>query len=103
MVLLIFKRGDKGFGLKATLSNHNDAVNLTGASALFLFGKHEIEANITDAKNGVVEVFFEETHTEETGFFNAEFEVEFSPDWVETFPSDEFIKIRIMKDLGGRS
>lgn len=103
MQRLTIKRGDTGFGIKATLSNTQGCIDLTDASVLFLFDKFEIPAEISDAENGEVIVFFERTHTEDAGFYNAEFEVQFLDGRVETFPSNGYLKVHIKNDLGGIS
>ena len=103
MQRLTIKRGDTGFGIKATLSNTQGCVDLTDASVLFLFDKFEIPSEVIDAENGEVIVFFERTHTEDAGFYNAEFEVQFPDGRVETFPSNGYLKIHITSDLGGIS
>lgn len=101
--MLTIKRGDTGFGVKGTLSNTDGCVDLTDASVLFLFGQHEIKAEITDALNGEVLVFFNKIHTEKVGNYSAEFEVQFKDGRVETFPNNTYIRISIINDLGGVS
>ena len=101
--MIVLKRGDNGIGIRATLSNENGPVDLTDASVLFLFSNFEINAQIHDAENGVVNVFLEKMHTEKTGEFYAEFEVQFSDGRVETFPNNDYLRLKIIKDLGGVS
>lgn len=101
--MITIKRGDTGFGIKGTLTNVEGRIDLTEANVLFLYGKHEIKAYIKDAFNGEVMVFFNKIHTEKKGIYNAEFEVQFKDGRIETFPSDGYIKINIIDDLGGVS
>lgn len=100
--MLTIKQNDNGIGIKATLSNEQGPVNLTDAEVLFVMGEHEIPSQIVDAENGQVLVVFESIHTEVPGIYPAEFEVRFPDGRNETFPNDDYIKIHIMKDLGGR-
>lgn len=97
--MIKLKQNDNGIGLKATLTNIDGNVDLTDADILFLFGDYEINANIIDASK--VMVIFNKVHTSKTGFYDAEFEVKFKDGRVETFPSDGYIKIHVLKDLGG--
>lgn len=97
--MTIIKRGDTGIGLEAKLSNIKGNVNLTDADVLFLFRGYKITPVVVDAKNGKLWVVFNEIHTDKTGFFNGEFEVDFKDGRNETFPSDGYIKIQIKKDL----
>lgn len=101
--MITLKQNDTGIGLKATLTNVDENVDLTDADVLFLFGGHEIVADVEDAENGKLFIAFNKVHTTKTGFYNAEFEVKFKDNRVETFPNDGYIKIQIKQDLGGTS
>lgn len=99
------KRNDTKVNVKATLSNESGPVNLTDCSVRFLMskqGKNKVarEALIQDAVNGIVWFVFEQGDTSESGRFEAEFEVTFSDARIETFPSDGYILIDILTDLG---
>src|SRR5699024_2476529 len=96
------KRGDTGIGLRATLSNDEGNVDLTGSEVHFLFGEHKINVEIEDAEKGVLIIVFNSVHTMKTGIFSAEFKVKFEDGRVETFPNDSYLKIKIMQDLGGK-
>lgn len=100
--MITIKRNDTGIGIKATLSNKDGAVDLTDADVLFLMDKHEITPVVEDAENGIVLVTFNEVHTSQTGILKAEFEVAFADGRKETFPNDDYLKVHIMNDLGGR-
>ena len=100
---LTIKRGDTGIGVQATLSNLKGCIDLTDSTVLFIFKGDSVPVDIADAKNGIVNVYFERTHTEKSGFYNAEFEVQFPDGRIETYPSDGYLKVRITNDLGGVS
>lgn len=99
--MITIKRGDTGIGIKATLFNEKGNVNLTDTDVLFLMHNHVIKADLEDAENGKVKVFFNSINTENTGIYYAEFEVRFPDGRIETFPNDSYLKIRIIDDLGG--
>jgi transcriptional/translational regulatory protein YebC/TACO1 len=103
--LVTIKRNDTKDNIKATLSNESGPVDLTGATVRFLMSKRGIvkvdrQAQIQDAVNGIVWMVFEQGDTDESGSFQAEFEVTFPDARVETFPNDSFILINIINDLG---
>ena len=100
--MIYLKRGDTGIGIKATLTNENGNVDLTDANVLFLFNGDQINAGMNDETSGQVFVTFDKRHTEKTGIFDAEFEVTFSDGRVETYPNDDYLKIHILEDLGGK-
>lgn len=99
--MITIKRHDTGIGIKATLQNENGTVDLTDASVLFLMGEYKIHPFMLDRNNGIVTVEFKDVHTKVEGIYRAEFEVEYSDGRIETFPNDEYIKVKIMEDLGG--
>lgn len=96
------KRNDTGIGIRATLFNENGVLDLTGADVLFLMGTHEITPMIEDVTAGKVLVVFEKNHTEKANVYRAEFEVLFKDGRTETYPSDGYLKVEIINDLGGR-
>ena len=102
-VTLTIKRGDTGIGVQATLSNLRGCIDLTDSTVLFIFKGENVPVDIVDAENGIVNVYFNRIHTEKSGFYNAEFEVQFPDGRIETYPSDGYLKIRIYDDLGGIS
>lgn len=97
--MIILKRYDSGIGLAATLFNGKGGVNLTGAKVTFLFNGHEIKPLFRDAKTGQVDVILNKIHTSEIGTFLAEFEVTFKDGREESFPKDDYITIKIIKNL----
>ena len=105
MVTVTIKRNDTKDNIKATLSNESGPVDLTGATVRFLMSKRGIvkvdrQVQIQDAVNGIVWMVFDQGDTNETGSFQAEFEVTFPDARIETFPNDGFILINIINDLG---
>ena len=101
--MLTIKRGDTGIGIKATLSNVKGCLDLTDATVRFIYRNAAMPVEIIDAPNGAVNVYFERVHTDKTGIYLAEFEVQFNDGRIETFPSDGYLRIKIMDDLGGVS
>jgi hypothetical protein len=57
-------------------------------------------ADIQDAATGEVWYVFESEETAEAGTFRAEFEATFSDGRVETFPTEGYTLIEIIRDLG---
>jgi hypothetical protein len=99
------KKNDTKVNIKATLSNESGPVDLTGCSVRFLMSKRNTlkidrPGIIQDAVNGLVWFVFEQGDTDETGAFQAEFEVTFPDERVETFPNTGYILINIQNDLG---
>jgi hypothetical protein len=104
-VTITIKRNDTRDAIKATLSNESGTVDLTGATVRFLMSRRGVnkidrQSQIQDAAAGIVWATFEIGDTDETGLFQAEFEVTFSDGRIETFPNDSFILIDIINDLG---
>lgn len=102
---ITIKKNDTRDAIKATLSNESGPVNLTDATVRFLMSKRgtikvDRQAQIQDASAGIVWAIFETGDTDETGLFQAEFEVSFSDGRIGTFPSDGYILIQIINDLG---
>lgn len=99
------KRNDTKVNLKATLSNESGLVDLTGCTVRFLMSKRKTikidkPAIIQDAVNGIVWFVFEQGDTSEIGTYQAEFEVIFPDERVETFPNAGYILINIQSNLG---
>jgi transcriptional/translational regulatory protein YebC/TACO1 len=105
LVTVTIKRNDTKDNIKATLSNESGPIDLTGATVRFLMSqrgtvKVDRPAQIQDAVNGIVWMVFDQGDTDQSGSFQAEFEVTFSDARIETFPNDSFILINIINDLG---
>jgi hypothetical protein len=102
---IIIKQNDTRDALKATLSNENGAVDLTGCSVRFIMAKRKrIKVDrppvIEDAINGIVWFVFEQGDTDEANTFQAEFEVTFPDNRIETYPNNDYLTIEIKSDLG---
>jgi len=54
---------------------------------------------VEDASTGVVVYSWENGDTDETGMFEAEWEVTYSDNTVETFPNDRYIDVEIIGDI----
>lgn len=105
------KAGDTAPVVRATLLDENgDPVNLTGATVKFVMAStttprtvHIDEvAVLADAANGAVEYPWAVGDTAlPAGEYVAEFEVVFADSRVQTFPTDGFVDVQIIDDLGG--
>lgn len=101
------KQNDTSPKIRATLKDSsNNAVNLIGASVRFHM-KHENGREAVDSlatkindENGIVEYAWQAGDTQIEGLHFAEFEVTYEDESVETFPNDNFIKIKITRGLG---
>jgi hypothetical protein len=101
------KQNDTKIALKAVLENESGAVDLTGATVRFLMSDYQRStviidnaAEIKDALTGEVWYVFNSTETANAGVFKSEFEATFSDGRVETFPTDGYTLIEIIRDLG---
>lgn len=56
--------------------------------------------SVPDAVNGIVKYEWSSSDTEKEGFYDGEFEVEYSDGTVETFPNEDYIIVQIKRDLG---
>jgi hypothetical protein len=72
---------------------HNDGINIDRGVGGF-----------DDSDKPISSTLFYEWHTADTAatdtYANAEFEVTYANRTVETFPRDDFIEVRVTKDLG---
>lgn len=101
------KQHDTKTALKAVLENESGTVDLTGATVRFLMSDYsqaetliDSTADIQSAANGEVWYAFSYGETEQSGIFKAEFEATFPDGRVETFPTEGYILIEILRDLG---
>lgn len=103
------KRGDTGPAFRATLRDANgDAVNLSGATALFYMrdikGQRTIKVSagamtIIDAPGGRVEYPWAAGDTDTAGLFDAEVQVTFGDGEVQTFPNNDHHRVEVMEDI----
>ncbi|WP_176222087.1 BppU family phage baseplate upper protein [Tuberibacillus sp. Marseille-P3662] len=101
------KQNDTKIALKAVLENESGAIDLTGATVRFLMSNYSRSENIIDglgdikdAVNGEVWYVFSYDETDQAGIFKAEFEATFSDGRIETFPTEDYLTIEIIQDLG---
>lgn len=103
------KVGDTLPSIQATLQDANgDAVDITGSSVTFIMTNKstgvtavEAVATIVTPGGGVVRYDWQDGDTDIAGPYKAEWEVEFAPNQVETFPNNAYLNIKITSDLGG--
>lgn len=104
--MFTIKRGDTRTPLYVELSNHNGVIDLTNCTVRFFMSKDNQTyvnglAEITDAPNGRVWYVFQPDDTAVLGMYKAEFRVEYPDFKVDTFPSDDYIKVHVLNNLGG--
>jgi hypothetical protein len=104
---VIIKRGDTRNCIKAMLKDASGApVDLTDCSVSFHMASLNRPAvisraaHIEDAGNGEVWMVWAPGETDIAGIFRAEFEVVYQDGRKETFPSNGYISIQILDDLG---
>lgn len=103
-----WKQNDTSPAIAFQLKDGNGvAVNLTGATVKFMMwapGAAAIKVNaaatITDATTGKVSYTPSATDTDTPGDYIAEWQVTFSGGAVETFPNGDWLKVRVLDDLG---
>lgn len=104
------KKGDTLPSIQATLKDANDtAVSVVGATIRFIMTNKSTGVNAVDGAvavtvngaGGVVRYDWQDGDTDVAGGYRAEWEVEFAPNQVETFPNSAYINIKITDDLGG--
>lgn len=106
---ITIKRGDTRYCIKAVLKNlRGKPVDLTNCIVNFhmvhlgLNRKARVSraVHIQDAAAGEVWVVWVPGETDSTGIYRAEFEVVYQDGRRETFPSNGYISIQILDDLG---
>jgi len=96
------KKGDTRNAIRATLKRNGQAVNLTDCHVRFLMSNGVQGHAIVDRPlSGKCYYNIEKSISEKEGLFNFEFEVEYPDGRVETFPNDGYLRLKIVKDLGG--
>lgn len=100
------KQNDTSPALQATLQDYaGNAINLTGASVRFhmksLDGTLKVDSPmaITNALGGVVVYAWQAADTNTVGTYNAEFEVTYFDNTIETFPNTGSLAIVITPEL----
>lgn len=104
------KAGDTAPVVRATLLDElGDPVDLTGATVKFVMATSTLPrtvavdsaATLADPVSGVVEYAWAAGDTETPGAFLAEFEVVFADARIQTFPTEGYVEVTIVDDLGG--
>lgn len=99
------KRNDTA-PIEVFLKDRDGRVDLTGASVKFLMqdldGTQIISnsATVVNASEGEVKYVFNEGDVDESGEYEAEFEVTTAAGEVHTFPNDDYIVVVIIDDVG---
>lgn len=105
------KRNDREPAFKARILHNGAAVDLTGSTVKFIMKldsasasaepKVDAEADIVgDAEDGIVEYAWADGDTDTIGTYRAEFEVTFASGKTRSFPSADYLLVRIIADLG---
>jgi len=92
------KAGDTAPRIEAVLkSNNGDPVDLRVSTVSFRLLKprggdvlFENSANVVNGTEGIVQYQWDESDTENSGLYNAEFVVEYNDDTIESFPNDGY-------------
>lgn len=96
--------------IQVQLTRDSGPVDLSSADVQFLM-RHsgtdtvavDSAATIDDATDGRVSYHWDSVDTTEPGLYLLEWEVTFNPgtsdEYVETFPSDEYMELRIVEDI----
>lgn len=107
--MLHVKRGDAGTKIRATLLDRDGSpVDLTGCSVRFIMrapsaagAKVDAPAAIEDAAAGTVAYTWAASDLDTPGTYHAEWQVTFGAGAVQTFPSDQYLIVKVLADLGG--
>jgi hypothetical protein len=102
------KQGDTYPAFQTTITDAaGDAIDITDASVRFHLRRPgadtlivDAAAEIVTAASGIVKYVWADGDTDETGVFDAEFEVTFDDDTVLTFPNSEHLSVMIFTQLG---
>jgi hypothetical protein len=102
------KQNDTAPSLRATLLNGSgNVIDLTGATVRFHMrelGKTTIIINqactVVNAVGGIVQYDWVAADTDVVGSYQAEFQVTYLDNSIETFPNDGYIWVDIIDDIG---
>ena len=105
--MFYIKQNDTSPAIQATLKDTDgNAVNLLGATVRFHMRKQgattakvDAAATIVSAASGIVRYNWTAANTDTVGTYNAEFEVTYTDNTVETFPNASYIKVKIVDDI----
>lgn len=101
------KQNDTQPALQVVLEDGSgNPINLDGASVRFLMraiggttAKVNASATVVSAVSGVVRYSWSAADTDTVGNYQAEFEVTYSDNSIETFPNDGYLRIEITDDI----
>ena len=101
------KQNDTGPVITASLKDaDNAAINLTGATVRFHMravgstsAKVDQAAIVTDETGGSVKYEWQSGDTDTVGQFQAEFEVTYASNRVETFPNNSYVMVQVVDDI----
>jgi hypothetical protein len=93
--------------MTGVLKENDSPADLTQASSVSFYMKQDADselkaggmATIVDAENGKVRYEFSADEVDESGYFLAEWEVEYADSTLHTFPNDGYLTIEFKHDL----
>jgi hypothetical protein len=108
MSTFYIKQNDTSPDIQATCKDYAGAVvNVSGAFVKFLMrdkrtGEVQVNASgvVVDGPNGVIKYSWSTGDTDTVGRYEAEFQVTYSDNSVETFPNNSFLTIQVLDDIG---
>lgn len=106
MTTIFRKRGDTAVGIEDTLKLGTTPIDISGSTVLWVWKdmstnavtKHS--ASVDLSSTGSVQYAFTANDVAEVGSYLTEWEVIFGDGTIVTVPTDGFIKLRIVEDLG---
>lgn len=109
---IYIKKDDTAPDVQATLLDANDnPVDIQGATVRFIVAQTSgtvlLDAPATNEQvssqtRGQVSYNWQQGDTSAAGSFNAEWEVTYANGEWQTFPTQDYIKVQIVNDLGGQ-
>lgn len=105
--MFYIKQNDTSPAIQATLKDvDGNVVDLSGATVRFHMRKQgattakvDAAATIVDDIGGVVRYNWTSANTDTVGTYQAEFEVTYSDETVETFPNATYLKVKVVDDI----
>jgi len=105
--MFYIKQNDTSPAIQATLKDvDGNVVDLSGATVRFHMRKQgsttakvDAAATIVDDVGGIVRYNWTSANTDTVGTYQAEFEVTYVDDTVETFPNATYLKVKVIDDI----
>lgn len=105
--MFYIKQNDTSPAIQATLKDvDGNVVDLSGATVRFHMRKQgsttakvDAAATIVDDVGGVVRYNWTSANTDTVGTYQAEFEVTYTDETVETFPNATYLKVKVIDDI----